>query len=140
MDFATRNLYRSVIEELARGSQATEHDIARALVQAAAGATPPTRRERDPGLPPDRRGRRAFEARLGFRPPLRDSACRAGRPALGAPGYIGAMLGTAAVVLAGRSHRPSRRSARPGRRSWCSACSASGAGWAGSASAASCTS
>jgi cyclic beta-1,2-glucan synthetase len=41
MDFATRNLYRSVIEELARGSAASEHDIARALLQPSPGDAAP---------------------------------------------------------------------------------------------------
>jgi cyclic beta-1,2-glucan synthetase len=35
MDFPTRNLYRSAIEELARGSNRTELDIARSAVLAA---------------------------------------------------------------------------------------------------------
>ncbi len=35
MDFPTRNLYRSAIEELARGANRTELDVARAAVQAA---------------------------------------------------------------------------------------------------------
>ena len=49
MDFATRNLYRSAIEELARSSTLTELEIARA------GAEPSRQsraaeRERDPGI------------------------------------------------------------------------------------------
>ncbi len=35
MDFPTRNLYRSAIEELSRGADRTELDVARAAVQAA---------------------------------------------------------------------------------------------------------
>src|SRR5690348_6067888 len=35
MDFPTRNLYRSAIEELARGADRTELDVARAAIQAA---------------------------------------------------------------------------------------------------------
>ena len=39
MDFPTRNLYRSAIEELARGANRTELDVARAAVLAAQQAT-----------------------------------------------------------------------------------------------------
>jgi cyclic beta-1,2-glucan synthetase len=38
MDFATRNLYRSAIEELARGSTRSELDIARAAIDVARAA------------------------------------------------------------------------------------------------------
>ena len=38
MDFPTRNLYRSAIEELARGSDCTELEIARRAVVAARAA------------------------------------------------------------------------------------------------------
>ena len=46
MDFPTRTLYRSAVEELARGSKRTELDIARAAVSAASRErlTDPTRR------------------------------------------------------------------------------------------------
>src|SRR6185436_11069764 len=47
MDFATRNLYRSAIEKLGRGSDMSELEIARHVLDLAAGATKP--RERDPG-------------------------------------------------------------------------------------------
>ena len=50
MDFPTRNLYRSAIEELARGSKLTELDIARAALVAAAD-------------PKHRPGKRAASAR-----------------------------------------------------------------------------
>ena len=54
MDFPTRNLYRSAIEELARGSNRTELDIGRAAVLAAhstsaAGPAGGHKREADPG-------------------------------------------------------------------------------------------
>ena len=75
MDFPTRNLYRSAIEELARGADRTELDVARAAVQAAKHA-PRVRRQAsrqiaaaDPGYHLLAGGRRAFEAAIGFRPP-----------------------------------------------------------------------
>ena len=52
MDFSTRNLYRSAIEELARGSDHTEIEIARRAVLAAEQATS-CMRERS-GRPPER--------------------------------------------------------------------------------------
>ena len=51
MDFSTRNLYRSAIEELARGSDRTEIEIARRAVLATEQAT--YTRERG-GRPPGR--------------------------------------------------------------------------------------
>ena len=52
MDFATRNLYRSAIEELARGSGRSELEIAQAAVLAAqpraAADGEPGRRSREP--------------------------------------------------------------------------------------------
>ncbi len=77
MDFPTRNLYRSAIEELARGvephgdstSRAApswrRRHAARARCQASAAG-----RQGDPGYHLLAGGRRAFEAAIGFRPPL----------------------------------------------------------------------
>ena len=83
MDFPTRNLYRSAIEELSRGADRTELDVARAAVQAAkrGGMLARERRGRlrhkDPGYHLLAGGRRAFEAAIGFRPP---PACLARTP------------------------------------------------------------
>ena len=79
MDFPTRNLYRSAIEELARGANRTELDIARAAVLAAKHATcahagVEADRRGDPGYHLLAGGRRAFEAAIGFRPPLQHLA------------------------------------------------------------------
>ena len=106
MDFPTRNLYRSAIEELARGSNLTEIEVARAALLA---ASDPERRaqhegegagspERDPGYHLIAGGRRAFEARVGFRPPLRS---RPGRftASIGIGGYIGIVVMVAAIIL-----------------------------------------
>jgi cyclic beta-1,2-glucan synthetase len=99
MDFATRNEYRTSIELLSRGSGRSEIEVTREALRLARDAgrvnaeassqRPPDRDETGPpknesGLPgvPARaemdpgyylvsRGRRDFERRLGFRPPLR---------------------------------------------------------------------
>jgi len=93
MDFPTRNLYRSAIEELARGSKLTELEIARAAL-AASG----TARERDPGYHLIAGGRRAFEARVGFRAPLGSWPSRF-VATLGIGGYVGTVGMAAAIVL-----------------------------------------
>src|SRR3546814_5196752 len=66
MDFATRNLYRTAVEQLARGSGVDELEVANRAVQAAAAAT--ERRRKDPGYYLTAEGRPGFEAALGFRP------------------------------------------------------------------------
>jgi len=95
MDFATRNLYRSAIEELARGSKLTELEIARAALSAASERHG---RERDPGYHLIAGGRRPFERTVGFRPPM---ASRLGRfnAAIGIGSYIGVVVAVAAAVL-----------------------------------------
>jgi len=109
MDFPTRNLYRSAIEELARGSKLTELEIARAALLA---ASDPNGRERDSHRPeghPDGRsrdpgyhliagGRRAFEATVGFRAPLRSWLDRF-NARIGIGGYIGSVIMVAAILL-----------------------------------------
>lgn len=98
MDFPSRTLYRSAIEQLARGAPASELEIAdRAL--AAAEAAPPAARTADPGYHLIAAGRPAFERAIGFRAPapLRFSRfCIR----LGIGGYTGAILLTAAALLA----------------------------------------
>jgi cyclic beta-1,2-glucan synthetase len=104
MDFPTRNLYRSAIEALARGSDHTELDIARAAVKAAAatgatvGAATDDRRA-DPGYHLIGGERGAFEAAVGFRPPWRQWASQLNRR-LGVAGYAGAIGAVAALILA----------------------------------------
>jgi cyclic beta-1,2-glucan synthetase len=95
MDFATRNLYRNAIEELARGAKRPELEIAQAALAAATG----TGRERDPGYHLIAGGRRAFEAAIGYRVPVRRWPGRLSG-ALGIGGYIGAVVAAAAIVLA----------------------------------------
>ena len=95
MDFPTRNLYRSAIEALARGSKLTEIAIAHAALRATRDSDG---RERDPGYHLIAGGRRAFERTIGFRPSI---ASLPGRfnAAIGIGGYIGAVILVAAAVL-----------------------------------------
>jgi cyclic beta-1,2-glucan synthetase len=95
MDFSTRNLYRSAIEELARGSKQTELEIARAALLAASDRNG---RERDPGYHLIAGGRRPFEGTVGFRPPVGSWLGRF-NASIGIGGYIGAVIMVAAAVL-----------------------------------------
>jgi cyclic beta-1,2-glucan synthetase len=103
MDFPTRNLYRSAIEELARGSNRTELDIARSAVLAAkqAGSADTDvndSRRSDPGYHLLAGGRRALEAAVRFRAPPHTWLGRLNR-SLGIGGYVGAIAAEAAVLL-----------------------------------------
>ena len=103
MDFATRNLYRGAIEELARGSNRTEIDIARCAVLAALQAAPVDEsfadsRASDSGYYLLAGGRREFEKKIDFRPPLQTRLSRLSR-ASGIDGYIGAIAATSATLL-----------------------------------------
>ena len=119
MDFPTRNLYRSAIEELARGANRSELDVAHAAVLAArhatcarggvpdaggpdAGGAEGTVEENrlgDPGYHLLGDGRQAFEAAIGFRPPPHTWPARLIR-AVGVGGYVGIGGTVAAVLLA----------------------------------------
>jgi cyclic beta-1,2-glucan synthetase len=108
MDFATRNLYRTAIEELARGSVATEQEVAtRALSLAqtaraeawARGDEARADRVGDPGYFLIAQGRHSLEAALGFSPPLRLRLVRL-EQALGVGGYVGVLTLTTAGLLA----------------------------------------
>ncbi|WP_340267159.1 GH36-type glycosyl hydrolase domain-containing protein [Sphingobium mellinum] len=96
MDFATRNLYRTSVEQLARGSDYDEVEVARRAAEAAAAATEP--RHKDPGYYLTAEGRPKFEAAMGFRPPLWTIVSRAYR-ALGVGGYAGAGALVALLLL-----------------------------------------
>ncbi|HKI21269.1 MAG TPA: hypothetical protein VKA15_25470, partial [Isosphaeraceae bacterium] len=106
MDFPTRNLYRTAIEELARGSKLTELEIARAALIAAADPTRQTcragggidSRERDPGYHLIAGGRPTFEETVRFRAPMRDWLVRC-RTKIGIGGYVGGVLMVTAIVL-----------------------------------------
>jgi cyclic beta-1,2-glucan synthetase len=100
MDFATRDLYRHAIEELARGSRCSEIEVARRAVQRVPDDGPAvSAAERDPGYVLIAGGRRAFEAELGVRvAPGR----RLGRTfrALATPGYLGTIVLVTGLLLA----------------------------------------
>ena len=72
MDFPTRNMYRSAIEELARGSKLSELEIARRAVQTGVqtGSEAPELdpRQTDPGYHLCAGGRVKFETAIGFHP------------------------------------------------------------------------
>ena len=75
MDFPTRNLYRSAIEQLARYSLLSELEVARTAVVAQGGqdgeADVDAARRADPGFRLIGKGRPAFERTIGWRLPLR---------------------------------------------------------------------
>jgi cyclic beta-1,2-glucan synthetase len=102
MDFATRNLYRSAVEQLARGSACSELEVVEHAL-AAAGQPPgdPALRQRaaDPGYHLIAEGRRALEQAIGFTPPWPLAIARF-HLRLGMGGYLGAMLVLAALLLA----------------------------------------
>ncbi len=96
MDFASRNLYRSAIEDLARGSTRPELEIARAAIQAAHNSD--AGREADPGFHLLGPGRTKFAALIGYRRswwtwPRHWSVVN------GVRRYIAAILLLAAIVL-----------------------------------------
>ena len=104
MDFPTRNLYRSAIEELARGSNRSELDIARSAVLAARCAqvsclSKTEERRADPGYHLLAAGRHAFERAIGFRLPMRKWPARLNR-ASGIVGYATAIAIVTAMLLA----------------------------------------
>jgi cyclic beta-1,2-glucan synthetase len=97
MDFPTRNLYRSAIEQLARGSATSELDIAKRALEAAAAAACKTadaadaERTGDPGYHLIAEGRRAFERSIDFRAPPSLLLSRLSIR-LGIAGYTGAIF------------------------------------------------
>jgi cyclic beta-1,2-glucan synthetase len=104
MDFPTRNLYRSAVEKLARGSKRSEIDIAHRAVDAAKRAVSASpgntdNRRSDPGYYLIAGGLRAFEASIGFRPPFHEWLSHLNR-ALGIGGYASTVAAIAAIILA----------------------------------------
>jgi cyclic beta-1,2-glucan synthetase len=97
MDVPTHTLYRTAIEQLARGCRHSELDIAQRVV--AVAAEHPDLRQGDPGYYLIAGGRRALETALDYRPPLRarvERGCRS----LGIGGYGAAVIALAAAFLA----------------------------------------
>ncbi|WP_324734045.1 GH36-type glycosyl hydrolase domain-containing protein [Pseudomonas paeninsulae] len=104
MDFPTRNLYRSAIEQLARGSSATELEVAGLALDAAHHAEqtrPGEQAERvgDPGYHLIAEGRQALEQAIGFKPPVRLRFSRI-KIRMGMAGYVGSILLLATTLLA----------------------------------------
>ena len=106
MDFPSRNLYRSAVEDLARGSAQSETAVA-ALACERAALHPHDDPRADAGWALIAGGRREFEREIGFRAPLRLRFRRWGIAA-GLRGYLGAiaaltlaLLGLCAVWVAG---------------------------------------
>ncbi|MFD3263845.1 GH36-type glycosyl hydrolase domain-containing protein [Phenylobacterium ferrooxidans] len=97
MDFATRNLYRTAIEALSRGSEKSEMEVTRAAI-ARAGACAGEVAICHVGCHLIGSERRAFERALGFRPPPREFLTRAFQR-LGAGGYAAAIISAAALIL-----------------------------------------
>ncbi|WP_236611926.1 GH36-type glycosyl hydrolase domain-containing protein [Phenylobacterium zucineum] len=97
MDFPTRNLYRTAIEALARGSGKSEIEVTRAAIaraRACAGEVASCH----VGCHLIGSERRRFEQTLGYRPPLRSLLGRTFQR-LGAGGYAAGILSAAAVIL-----------------------------------------
>ncbi len=97
LDFTTRNLYRSAIEELARGTGLAELDVAReALRCAAQGGDDP--RRRDPGHFLIGGGRPDFDAAIGFAPTLA-GALRSLVRGTGLRGYLAGIAAITALLI-----------------------------------------
>src|SRR6185503_2299014 len=103
MDFATRNLYRNAIEQIARGTKLSESEIARQVLDAAHGSL--IERERaggderrdDPGYYLIGGGRRAFERAVGYR--TRGLTLRRRFVRAGIAGYVGSVGTITTLVL-----------------------------------------
>ena len=98
MDFPSRNLYRSAIEELARGSPLSELEVTDRILERCRNAAAGGDRTTDPGWHLLAGGRRAFEGAIGFRPSPRLWASHISLR-LGIGGYVGAILTVTAVLL-----------------------------------------
>lgn len=108
MDFATRNLYRNAVEQIGRGTDLTEPEIARRAVAAgdaiataadtsgdAAGLDD---RQRDAGYHLIGGGRRAFERLVNYR--TRGLTLRRRFVRAGVAGYLGSVVAIATLILA----------------------------------------
>lgn len=105
MDFHTRNLYRSAIEQLSRGSDFSELEIAEFALKAAQKEAPEDTDEidkerfADPGYHLIDKGRLAFERSIKFRPNIRLKVSRL-HIRFGLAGYVGSILLLALGLLA----------------------------------------
>ena len=107
MDFATRDKYRHAVEDLSRGSDHSEIEIARRAVYLANHAytgpqkdgQPTDLRQSDPGFYLISQGRRAFEKDLKFHIPWKRLILRLYVRAA-VPGYLGTIAILTALILA----------------------------------------
>ncbi|MBL8267918.1 GH36-type glycosyl hydrolase domain-containing protein [Steroidobacter sp.] len=102
MDFATRNSYRSAIENLARRSAHSELEVTHILIaatQSVSATDPDESRQRDPGYHLLGRGRHAFQKAVGYRAPLNHWP-RSLSDAAGPIGYILSVLLLALLIIA----------------------------------------
>ncbi len=105
MDFHTRNLYRSAIEQLSRGADFSELEIAEFALEAAQKDAPEDtdviekERYSDPGYHLIDKGRLAFERSIKFRPNIRLRVSRL-HIRFGLAGYVGSILLLALGLLA----------------------------------------
>jgi cyclic beta-1,2-glucan synthetase len=104
LDFATRDAYRHAIEDLSRGSDYSELEVAEHAVRLAQRAAAPSEsdgdaRMSDPGYYLIAQGHAALERDLGFRVPFRRWLLRLYVRAA-VPGYLGTIALLTAVILA----------------------------------------
>ena len=108
MDFPTRDRYRHAIEELARGSEASELEVAKLAIAAAQRARSNSggldditlTREQHTGYYLIGRGRNLIETQISFRPTFKNRLMRA-ELAAGLTGYLGiiAIISVLAIAL-----------------------------------------
>lgn len=96
LDFATRNLYRTAVERLARGSRQDEIDVTRAALTRARTAPDEIGQHVGFWLVDD--GLRDFERSIGYRQTRRERVVRAIHHA-GLPGFVTALTLLTALVL-----------------------------------------
>ena len=96
MDFATRNRYRTAIEVIARGTELTEIDVAKASIDMAASGD--TAQNQEPGYWLIDAGRAALEKKLQFRPSFKVKVLRA-IAHLGLAGYLTAIAIVSVAIL-----------------------------------------
>ena len=87
LDFATRNRYRSAVEEIARDSRCAETEVARRAIAATLRGDTSKAAAREVGYYLIGPGRRTLEADVGYRPPLSEALVRGARRA-GVAGYL----------------------------------------------------
>ncbi|HVR34101.1 MAG TPA: glycosyl transferase, partial [Acidimicrobiia bacterium] len=98
MSSGTRSRYRHAIEDLSRGSGASELEVTEATLRLA-GAQLEDRREHDPGYFLLGKGRQRLEREVGYRPKVRTLLGRFGRRNAEVL-YVGSIVGVTALAVA----------------------------------------